>query len=132
MHEAKVNNSDHVVAWGTGTPRREFLYSDDLADACILLMNRPDSELNDLISDDFPPLINIGCGEDMTIRELVYLVKNVVEYTGSIEWDNSKPDGTRQKLLDIGRITELGWKPTTGLKEGIQKAYEDFLRTYPA
>jgi GDP-L-fucose synthase len=132
MHEAKVNNSDHVVAWGTGTPRREFLYSDDLADACILLMNRPDSELNDLISDDFPPLINIGCGEDMTIRELVHLVKNVVGYTGSIQWDSNKPDGTMQKLLDTGRITRLGWKPATGLKEGIQKAYEDFLRTYPA
>ena len=130
MHEAKLNNSDSVIAWGTGTPRREFLYSDDLADACIYLMTRPNSELNELISDNSPPLINIGCGLDQTIEELVHLVKDVVGYTGKIEWDRSKPDGTMQKVLDISKISNLGWKPTTGLTEGIKKAYEDFLKTY--
>jgi GDP-L-fucose synthase len=130
MHEAKLNNSDSVTAWGTGTPRREFLYSDDLADACIYLMTMADSELNELISDDTPPLINIGCGLDQTIMELVNLVKDAVGYTGTIEWDKSKPDGTMQKVLDINRIQNLGWKPTTELTEGIKKAYEDFLKTY--
>jgi GDP-L-fucose synthase len=130
MHEAKVNNSDHVTVWGTGTPRREFLYSDDLADACIYLMTRPEGELNELISYDSPPLINIGCGVDQSIMELVNLVMDVVGYTGSIEWDRSKPDGTMQKVLDISRISKLGWKPATGLTEGIKKAYEDFLSIY--
>ena len=130
MHEAKLNNSDSVIAWGTGTPRREFLYSDDLADACIYLMTRPNSELNELISDNSPPLINIGCGVDQTIMELVHLVKDAVGYTGKIEWDKSKPDGTMQKVLDIRRISNMGWKPITELTEGIKKAYEDFLKTY--
>lgn len=129
MHEAKMGDRDHVVAWGTGTPRREFLFSEDMADACIHLMIRPESELNQLISEDFPPLINIGCGVDQTIKELGNLVKNVIGYTGTIEWDHSKPDGTMQKVLDISRISHLGWKPTTGLEEGIQKAYRDFLTT---
>lgn len=129
MHEAKMNNADKVVAWGTGTPRREFLYSDDLAHACIFLLNIGDESLNHLISGDYPPLVNIGCGEDLTIRELVHLVKDVVGFSGRIEWDSSKPDGTMRKVLDIGRISGLGWKPKTELSEGIRLAYEDFLHS---
>ncbi len=132
MHEAKLNNSDHIVAWGSGTPRREFLYSDDLAGACIYLMTRPDDELKSLFSEDSPPLINIGSGSDLTIRELIELVKETVGYTGSIQWDRSKPDGIMQKRLDISRIAKFGWKPTTSLKDGVKKAYEDFLSRYTA
>ncbi|GAB4342185.1 MAG: GDP-L-fucose synthase [Desulfobulbaceae bacterium] len=130
LHEAKVGGKDHIVAWGTGAPRREFLYSDDLAHACIHLMTRPDNELDRLISEDYPPLINIGCGEDLTIRELIEVVKEVVGFTGAIEWDTGKPDGTMRKRLDISRIREFGWEPATSLRDGIKKAYDDFLSRY--
>lgn len=128
MHEAKVRGDKEVVAWGTGTPRREFLYNDDLADACVFLMNLLDDQYQSLITDhELPPLLNIGCGEDLTVRELADLVKEVVGYEGKIRWDETKPDGTPRKLLDVSRLRALGWKPTTGLKEGITKAYEDYL-----
>lgn len=128
MHEAKERGDDKVIAWGTGTPRREFLYSDDMADACVYLMNLPDEKFNSLITQpDHPPLINIGCGKDQTIKELVYLVKDVIGFEGEVEWDSDKPDGTPQKLLDVSRITSLGWQPTIELKEGIAKAYQNFL-----
>jgi GDP-L-fucose synthase len=142
FHEAKVASQSSVpspqssvVVWGTGTPRREFLYSDDVADACIFLMSLPDGAFSSVLSPkssvpglhSSPPLINIGSGEDLTVRELADLVKEVVGYEGKIRWDETKPDGTPRKLLDVSRLRALGWKPITGLREGITKAYEDYL-----
>jgi GDP-L-fucose synthase len=127
MHEAKVRGDKEVVVWGTGTPRREFLYSDDLADACVFLMDLPEEKFASLLTPHASPLINIGYGEDLTIRELVGVVKDVVGYPGDIAWDSTKPDGTPRKLLDVSRLSNLGWKPQTGLKEGLAKAYQDYL-----
>jgi GDP-L-fucose synthase len=118
FHEAKINNTAVVEIWGTGTPRREFLFSDDLADACIHLMLHYDS----------PEVINVGTGEDLPIQDLAHLVADVVGYTGEIKNDLSKPDGTPRKLLDVSKIHSLGWKHFTPLREGIEKAYEDFLK----
>ncbi len=129
MHEAKVGNKKTMVAWGTGTPCREFLYSDDMADACVYLMSLDEGSFDQLLSDDVPPLINIGCGKDLTIRELVALVKEVVGFTGVIEWDSSKPDGTPRKLLDVSRLFAQGWQPQVELTEGVRKAYADFLKS---
>ncbi|MDO8945918.1 MAG: GDP-L-fucose synthase [Desulfocapsaceae bacterium] len=129
MHEAKVGNKKTMVAWGTGTPCREFLYSDDMADACVYLMSLDEGSFDQLLSDDVPPLINIGCGKDLTIRELVALVKKVVGFTGVIEWDSSKPDGTPRKLLDVSRLFAQGWQPQVELTEGVKKAYADFLKS---
>jgi len=127
MHQAKIDQAESVTAWGSGKPRREFLYSDDLADACLFLMSLPDHEYNRLLAEDYPPLINIGCGEDLPIAELVQLVKEAIGYQGEIVWDRSKPDGTMRKLLDVSRLTQLGWKYKTPLAHGIRMAYEDFL-----
>lgn len=113
FHEAKLNNYDYVELWGTGTPRREFLYVDDLADACIFLMSHYDRS----------EIINIGTGTDQSIKELAALVCKVVGYKGDIKWDTSKPDGTPRKLLDVSKISELGWKAKTSLIEGINKTY---------
>lgn len=101
MHEAKQRGDKEVVVWGTGTPRREFLYSDDMAEACLYLLEQPEEKLQPLFSDQQPPLVNVGCGEDLTIRELAELVKDVVGFTGNLTFDPSKPDGTMQKLLDV-------------------------------
>lgn len=117
FHEAKLKNRDEVVLWGTGTPRREFLYVDDLARACIFLLEHYDS----------PETINVGVGEDISIRELGELVAEIVGYTGEITQDLSKPDGTPRKLLDISRLTALGWKPSVSLREGIESTYRWFL-----
>jgi GDP-L-fucose synthase len=135
FHEAKMafqssvlSPQSSVAVWGTGTPRREFLYSDDVADACVFLMNLPEEQFaSRLTRHDSPPLINIGYGEDLTIRELVDVVKDVVGYEGAVTWDHTKPDGTPRKLLDVSRISALGWKPQTSLEKGILKAYEDYL-----
>jgi len=117
----------HAPIWGTGTPRREFLYSDDMADACVYLMNLNGSEYESLItSDQSPPLINIGCGEDMTIKSLAETVAEVVGFNGELEFDTSKPDGTSQKLIDVSRLSDLGWKPRTTFHAGLQLAYDDF------
>lgn len=113
-HEARLRGDPEYVVWGSGTPRREFLYVDDLADACVHLMERGYDG----------PLVNIGTGEDVTIRELAEAVMAVVGYTGHIVYDRSKPDGTPRKLLDVSRLTALGWKARTGLAEGIRLAYE--------
>jgi GDP-L-fucose synthase len=127
MHEAKVRGDAEVVIWGTGTPRREFLYSDDLADACLFLAGLDDARFDALMADGEFPLINIGCGEDLTIRELAELTARVVGFEGALVQDTSKPDGTPRKLLDVGRLHALGWRATTKLRDGIAKAYADFL-----
>lgn len=129
MEEAKAARSREVVIWGTGTPRREFLYSDDAADACLFLMNLSDDKLAAFTSDLlFPPLVNIGSGKDLTIRELAQLVMRVVGFEGELVFDHSKPDGTPRKLLDVSRLQAMGWKTTIPLEAGIHLAYEDFLR----
>ncbi len=120
FHEAKLRNEPSVVIWGTGEPRREFLHADDLADACFYLMQQYDEA----------GLINIGVGEDITIKDLALLVKEITGYTGDIVQDLSKPDGTPRKLMDVTKLHKLGWKAQTHLKEGIRQAYNDFIKTY--
>lgn len=128
MHEAKVNARAEVTIWGSGTPRREFLYSDDAADACMFLMNLPDGELSPILRDEeSPPLMNIGCGEDLTIRELAQMIAEVVGFTGQLVFDRSKPDGTPRKLLDVSRLNSLGWRRYTDLRTGLIMTYSDFL-----
>jgi GDP-L-fucose synthase len=128
LHEAKASGADHVVLWGTGTPRREFLYSDDAADACMVLMNLPEGELDGIaMSRQMPPLVNVGCGQDLTIRELSQLVASVVGFQKELVFDSSKPDGTPRKLLDISRLTAMGWKPRVPLREGLAISYRSFL-----
>jgi len=130
MHEAKISRADQVVIWGTGTPRREFLYSDDAADACVFLMDMPERGLDSIVGDDkLDPIFNIGCGEDLTVRELAELIAGVVGFRGSLVFDPSKPDGTPRKLLDISRLTALGWKSKTRLREGLQRTYLEFSET---
>ncbi|WP_043979891.1 GDP-L-fucose synthase [Priestia megaterium] len=117
FHEAKESNASFVEMWGTGTPKREFLYSDDLADACVFLMNTYEGN----------EIVNIGVGEDITIKELGEKVKAVVGYEGDIQFDTSKPDGTPRKLVDVTKLNGLGWKAETALEDGLQKAYQWFL-----
>lgn len=135
FHEAKVQALPIVSVWGTGTPRREFLYSEDMADACVLLMNLPDAQFDSLLGDNkgdsfMLPLINIGAGVDITIRELAETIREAVDYRGEIVFDASKPDGTPRKLVDSSRIRALGWSPRVSLPEGIERAYKDFLTRY--
>ncbi len=133
FHEAKLAGAAEVVVWGTGTPRREFLYSDDMADACVFLMNLPDHDYEPLLGSDEsvtgrfePPLVNVGVGDDVTIAELANLVKDVVGYDGHIVYDSSKPDGTPRKLLDVMRLRQAGWQASTTLGDGLRSAYTDF------
>jgi len=128
MHEAKARGLDRVTIWGTGSPKREFLHSDDMADACIMMMKLPDETFDQVLRgpNDFP-LINIGCGKDQTIADLARMVASVVGFRGTLEFDTSKPDGTPRKLLDVGRLGRLGWSPRVGLEAGIVAAYKDFL-----
>jgi len=121
--EAKQNGEKTLVVWGTGKPRREFLYSDDLAEACVHLMNLPDARFNALLSEEEAPLINIGTGEDLTIRELAELISRVLDFDGELVFDTSRRDGTPQKLLDVSRIHSLGWKAQVSLEEGIRRTY---------
>ncbi|SCK60908.1 GDP-L-fucose synthase [Variovorax sp. HW608] len=125
FHEAKMSDAPSVVIWGTGTPKREFLYVDDLASACVHIMDLP-REVYAAHTEVMSSHINIGSGEDQSIAELAQLVSEVVGYRGTIQYDTSKPDGTPRKLLDISRIRQLGWMPRVPLREGIAKAYEDF------
>jgi GDP-L-fucose synthase len=120
---AKASNAPAVEVWGTGTPRREFLYSDDLAAACVLLLELPTKEFQALLTEDRPPLINIGVGEDVSIRELAETICRVLGYSGRLAFDSSKPDGTPRKLLEVSRIRALGWKPKIGLEEGIKLTF---------
>ncbi len=121
VHEAKTQNAKEVTVWGTGSPRREFLYSDDLADACVFLMERYNAA-------DVGEFINIGVGREITIREAAQLITEVVGFRGNLVFDVSKPDGTPRKLLDVSRLQALGWQPQTGFRDGIAKAYADFLQ----
>ncbi|SEA34090.1 GDP-L-fucose synthase [Variovorax sp. YR216] len=125
FHEAKMSDAPSVVIWGTGTPKREFLYVDDLASACVHIMDLP-REVYAAHTEVMSSHINIGSGEDQSIAELAQLVSDVVGYQGLIQYDTSKPDGTPRKLLDISRIRQLGWMPRVPLREGVAKAYEDF------
>jgi GDP-L-fucose synthase len=122
--EAKAAGTGRLEVWGTGKPRREFLYSEDLAEACIHLLNLPEAIYDSLLNGDVPPLINIGTGEDLTIRELAELVSKVLDFRGEFVFDTSRQDGTQRKLLDVSRINALGWKAKTSLAEGIRLTYE--------
>jgi GDP-L-fucose synthase len=127
-HEAKRRGDGALVVWGTGKPRREFLYSDDMADACVVLLGLEDKAFADAIGT-YPPLVNIGSGTDLTIRELAELVCRAVGFQGALGFDVSKPDGTPRKLLDASRMTALGWAPRTSLQAGIGLAYADYARS---
>ena len=127
MHEAKQKGDQNVTIWGTGTPRRELLYSEDMADACLYLMEIKEERLKPLFNNDLPPLINIGYGEDLTIRELAEMIKEVVGFKGKLVFDSTKPDGTPRKWLDGSLLRRLGWKPRHSLKRGIQFSYVNFL-----
>ena len=118
FHEAKINKLPEVIIWGTGTPLREFLFSDDLADACVFLMNNYDEK----------QFVNIGIGEDLSFKDLAELIKDVIGYKGTISFDSSKPDGTPRKLMDVSKLHALGWKHQINLRKGIQLAYADFLK----
>lgn len=126
FHEAKLRGDASVTAWGTGSPRREFLYSDDMADACVHLMQLPEPEFDALLGV-YPPLVNVGCGSDLTIRELTELVAKVVGFEGEVVWDTTKPDGTPRKLLDVSRLNALGWHQKVALEDGMKLAYEDYV-----
>ncbi len=125
MHEAKARNAKEVVIWGSGKPRREFLHSDDLADACVMLGSLDEATYSRALDVWRYPLLNIGCGEDQTIGELAHTIARVVGFEGALRYDASKPDGTPQKLLDISRALSLGWKPVISLTEGISRTYTD-------
>jgi GDP-L-fucose synthase len=134
FHEARTRGAEAVGVWGTGTPRREFLYSDDMADACVFLMNLPDERFDTLLGSDeaatgefVPPLINIGVGHDVTIAELAAMIAEVTGFRGRIDYDRSKPDGTPRKLMDVSLLHSLGWTARTGLRDGLATAYRDFL-----
>jgi GDP-L-fucose synthase len=130
FHEARQSSSPTVTVWGTGTPKREFMYSEDMADACVYLMALSDEQFTPLLGQDrndgLPPLVNIGVGEDLTIRELAETVKQVTGYAGTIVFDSNKPDGTPRKLMDVTRLNQMGWTHSTSLSQGLQLAYADF------
>jgi GDP-L-fucose synthase len=119
-HEAKMRNDRKLIVWGTGKPRREFLHVDDLAAACLLLLEKYDS----------PEIINVGCGEDLSIRELAELICEVVGFDGELAWDTTKPDGTPRKLLDVSKIRALGWRPAITLRDGIKGTYDWFVANF--
>ena len=134
MHEAKSRGDAQVTVWGSGTPRREFLYSDDMANAAILLMNLPDADFAALLdrksaSGDLAPLINIGNGVDLTVRDLAEIIAEMVGFTGKLAFDATKPDGMPRKLLEVSRLHALGWRPKTSLREGIALTYRAYLAT---
>jgi GDP-L-fucose synthase len=117
-HEAKVSKAGELIVWGSGNPRREFLHVDDAAAACLFLLQKYDS----------PEIINVGCGEDLSIRELAELICDVVGFGGELAWDKTKPDGTPRKLLDVAKLKNLGWRPTIPLRDGIARTYDWFLK----
>jgi GDP-L-fucose synthase len=130
FHEAKVNHQPTVTIWGSGTPRREFLYSDDMAQACLFLMQLPDNQFKQLLAHDrndgLPPLVNVGTGSDITIKQLAELVGSVVGYGGQLIFDSTKPDGTMRKLMDVSLINSLGWQAGTSFIDGMNYAYQNY------
>lgn len=128
FHEAKLHEDPSVVVWGSGKPRREFMYSSDLGDAIVFLLDMPDERFAALTHPDSTPLINVGVGEDVSIQEVAELVKATVGYEGELKLDTTKPDGTPRKLMDVSRLTALGWKARTPLDIGLKQAYEDFVQ----
>ena len=131
FHEAKQSNSPIVTIWGTGKPYREFLFSDDMAEACLFLMQLPDNQFKPLLASDrndgLPPLVNIGSGEDLTIQALAELIASVVDYKGLLVFDLTKPDGTMRKLMDVSYVRSLGWQMSTSLEYGLKRAYQNFI-----
>ncbi len=127
MHDAKNDGQKEVVLWGTGTPRREFLHCDDLAAAVVFLLSLEKYTLFSSFFSDGAPLINVGYGKDITIQELAQKIRGIIGFTGKLAWDETKPDGTPKKLLDVSRINALGWRPTISLSDGIQDTYSKYL-----
>jgi GDP-L-fucose synthase len=117
FHESKISNQSKVIIWGSGKPMREFLYVDDLAEACVYLM----------LNYDGSEIVNIGTGKDISINDLSYLIKEIVGFSGEIVYDSSKPDGTHRKLLNVSKLHDLGWKHKTSLRDGINKTYQEFI-----
>lgn len=131
VHEAKIRGDRSVVIWGSGTPLREFLYVDDMADACIHLLNLPAEQYDPLVrNEEHPPVINIGTGSEISIRGLAELICEVLQYDGELVFDRSKPDGTPRKLMNSGRLFSLGWSPKISLRKGIADAYRDFMNRF--
>ena len=130
FHEAKMNNQPNVMVWGTGTPKREFLYSDDMAQACVHVLNLAENVFKSLTAadrnDGLPPLLNLGSNSDLSIAELASLVQEVVGYVGDVVFDTTKPDGTMRKLMDSARLNQLGWHVKTAFKDGLMVAYQHF------
>ncbi len=127
IHEAKEAGASQAQVWGTGSVRREFLHADDMADACVFLMNLPDEVLGPIVrSESQPPLINVGYGEDLTVRELAELIRDIVGFEGCLTFDASKPDGTPRKLLDVSRMSQLGWQASIPLDEGLRAVYGEY------
>jgi GDP-L-fucose synthase len=129
FHKAKINNLESVIIWGTGTPRREFLYVDDLAQAAIHIMNVDKKNYNEQITSESSH-INVGSGKELSIKELAETIKEVIDFKGKINFDSNKPDGSSRKLLNSERINKLGFKPKTDLKEGLIKTYQDYIKAY--
>lgn len=139
FHAAKMRGVCEVSVWGTGTPRREFMFSDDMADACVYLLGLEDKQYDRLLGSDEsitgrfePPLVNVGVGTDVTIQELAELVREVVGFQGEIVFDTAKPDGTPRKLMDVALLASIGWQAKTSLREGLRVAYRDFLASHEA
>jgi GDP-L-fucose synthase len=128
FHESKIKDEPLVEIWGTGTPRREFLFSDDLASACVRVMKLNTEKYLEILGDGVTHL-NIGTGIDLEIKELAVLIKEIVGYSGEIVFDDTKPDGTPRKLLDISRLQKIDWVPSVSLKQGVGLAYDDFLKS---
>ena len=128
FHEAKILKKNDVMVWGTGTPLREFLFCDDLAQACIHLLTQVESQVERVFQDNAPPLINIGSEQEISIANLASVVADIVGYRGSISWDPEQPDGTPRKVMSTKLINKLGWHPTTSLRDGLHIAYQDFLQ----
>ncbi len=132
FHDAKANDYPSVTIWGTGTPKREFLYSDDMAAACLHLMNLSSKQFGKILAgnrnDGLPPLVNIGSGKDITIKQLAELVGSVVGYKGQLQFDREKPDGTMRKLMDVSLASKLGWQATTEIDYGLALAYKSYLK----
>ena len=130
MHDAKQSGTKSITAWGSGTPRRELLFSDDLGEACVFLQSLPTNATQFLFNNQSPPLLNIGTGVDMPVKELASFIRKTVGFKGTIRWNTNKPDGTPRKLLSTSQLSSLGWRPNMDFPTGLQLAYLDFLKRY--